>query len=48
MIQESFADGRSPLHRIDPRLRVVGAVAMAVVVAVSYQFSTLTTALIFR
>jgi cobalt/nickel transport system permease protein len=46
MIQESFADGRSLLHRVDPRLRVTGAVAVAIVVAVSYQFSTLTTALV--
>jgi energy-coupling factor transporter transmembrane protein EcfT len=38
MIQESFADGRSLLHRVDPRLRVTGAVAVAIVVAVSYQF----------
>jgi len=46
MIEESFADGHSPIHRIDPRLRVAGAVAMAIVVAVSYRFPTLTAALI--
>jgi cobalt/nickel transport system permease protein len=46
MIQESFADGDSPIHRIDPRLRVAGAVSMAIVVAVSYQFLTLAAALV--
>lgn len=45
MIQESFAEGHSVMHRIDPRLRVTGAVALAVVVAVSYRFSTLIAAL---
>lgn len=45
MIQESFAEGHSVLHRIDPRLRLTGAVAMAVLVAVSYNFPTLIAAL---
>ena len=41
MITESFAEGHSWMHTIDPRLRVAGAVAFAVVVAVSYDFKTL-------
>jgi hypothetical protein len=34
------------MHAIDPRRRVIGAVAFAVVVAVSYDFTALFTALI--
>jgi len=46
MIDGSFADGRSWVHRIDPRLRIVVAVVFACVIAVAYNFSTLITALI--
>ncbi|WP_372679885.1 cobalt ECF transporter T component CbiQ [Desulfosarcina sp.] len=46
MIRESFAEGSSWVHGIDPRLRVVGAAAFAVVVAVSYDFTALFFALI--
>ncbi len=46
MIRESFAEGASWIHGIDPRLRVTGAVAFAVVVAVSYDFTALLIALI--
>lgn len=46
MIRESFSEGNSWIHGIDPRLRVTGATAFAVVVAVSYDFRTLTTALL--
>jgi cobalt/nickel transport system permease protein len=45
MIRESFAEGSSWIHGIDPRLRVSGAAAFAVVVAVSYDFKALFTAL---
>jgi cobalt/nickel transport system permease protein len=45
MIQPSFAEGHSWVHGIDPRLRVVGAVAFAAIVAVAYAFPTLLTAL---
>jgi cobalt/nickel transport system permease protein len=45
MIKESFSEGNSWMHGIDPRLRVTGATAFAVVVAVSYDFRTLITAL---
>jgi cobalt/nickel transport system permease protein len=46
MISESFAEGRSWIYGIDPRLRVIGAAVFAVVVAVSYDFTTLLIALI--
>jgi cobalt/nickel transport system permease protein len=45
MIREPFADGHSWMHAIDPRLRVVGATLLAVVVAVSYDFKALCMAL---
>ena len=45
MIRESFAEGNSWIHGIDPRLRVIGAVLFAVVVAVSYDFTALFIAL---
>ncbi len=46
MIDPSFAEGRSWMHQVDPRLRVVGAAAFAVVVAVAYDFVTLISALL--
>lgn len=46
MIQEPFAIGSSWIHDIDPRLRVAGATMYALIVAVSYDFSALSTALI--
>ncbi len=45
MIREPFALGRSWVHRIAPRHRVLGAVAFTALVAVSHHFSTLATAL---
>jgi len=45
MLREPFADGDSLIHRIDPRYKVVVAVVFTVVVAVSYRFTTLVTAL---
>jgi len=46
MIREPFATGSSWMHDIDPRLRVAGAAAYAVVVAVSYDYTALSTALV--
>ena len=46
MIRESFAEGSSWMHGIDPRLRVTGAASFAVVVAVSYDFTALFAALV--
>lgn len=45
MIAEPFAQGTSLLHRLDPRIRVVAATALSVVVALSNQFTTLAIAL---
>ncbi len=41
MLQETFAQGDSVLHRRDPRLRVIFAVLYAVLLAVSSDFTTL-------
>ncbi len=41
MLQETFAQGNSVLHRRDPRLRVVFAALYAVLIAVSKDFTTL-------
>lgn len=45
MLNEPFAIGNSIIHRIDPRFKVVAAVLFSIVVAVSYRFPTLLTAL---
>jgi cobalt/nickel transport system permease protein len=46
MISEPFAIGDSIIHRLDPRVRVSLTVWYSFVVALSYQFSVLITALI--
>ena len=46
MFSEPFAIGDSIIHRIDPRFKVVAAVAFSIVVAVSYRFPTLLAALV--
>ena len=45
MLSEPFAVGDSPLHHLDPRLRLVAAAAFSIVTAVCMQFSALTAAL---
>jgi cobalt/nickel transport system permease protein len=45
MISEPFATGNSIVHRLDPRIRVSLTVLYSFVVALSYQFSVLITAL---
>lgn len=35
MIDHSFAEGRSPIHRLDPRLRIIVALSFAVLLATS-------------
>ena len=45
MINEPFAIGSSIVHRLDPRIRVCLTVLYSFVVALSYQFSVLITAL---
>ena len=46
MISEPFAIGSSIIHKLDPRFRVGFTVLFAFVVALSYQFSVLITALV--
>jgi cobalt/nickel transport system permease protein len=46
MMEESFADGHSPIHRLDPRPKIVFAALFSMVVAVSRDFSTLLVALL--
>jgi cobalt/nickel transport system permease protein len=41
MLSESFAEGDSLIHRLDPRLRVVFAMLFSFLIAVSKAFSTL-------
>jgi cobalt/nickel transport system permease protein len=47
MIEESFSDGDSLIHRMDPRLKVISAILYAFIVALSFRFTTLFTALGF-
>ncbi len=47
MIDEPFAAGNSPIHREDPRSRVILATLFSFVVALSQAFATLGAALIF-
>jgi cobalt/nickel transport system permease protein len=45
MIADPFAHGISPLHRLDPRIRLIAAAVLSVVVALANQFTTLALAL---
>jgi cobalt/nickel transport system permease protein len=47
MIEEGFSIGHSIIHRLDPRVRLIAAVAFSVVVALSNRFSALLLALLF-
>jgi cobalt/nickel transport system permease protein len=46
MISEPFAIGRSPMHRLDPRIRLAAAAVFACVVALCREFPALLAALI--
>ncbi len=46
MINEPFAIGNSIIHRIDPRIKIVAGTLFSIVVAVSYRFPTLLSALV--
>ncbi|MCP4692514.1 MAG: cobalt ECF transporter T component CbiQ [Desulfobacterales bacterium] len=46
MITESFANGVSPIHRLDPRFKIVFVVLYSFVAALSYQTPVLIAALI--
>ena len=45
MFHEPFAIGHSPIHRLDPRLRLAGAALFSFIIALSHQVHTLLTAL---
>ena len=47
MIQESFAFGDSPFHRMDPRLKVAAATVFSFQIALSQDFYALSAALVF-
>lgn len=47
MIQETFAQGRSFLHRADPRLKVIFAGGFSLIVALTYNFTALAAALFY-
>lgn len=46
LLQETFADGTSPLHRCDPRLRVLSVICYAFLLAVSRDLATLVAGLL--
>lgn len=46
MIGEAFAAGRSPLHTLDPRLKIIAATLFTITVALSMRFETLFAALV--
>ena len=41
MIQEHFALGSSPLHRTDPSVKIIGATALAVIIAISQNMTAI-------
>jgi len=45
MLEETFADGNSSIHRLDPRVKIVSAMGFSVVTAVLDQFPALFLAL---
>lgn len=45
MISETFAVGNSPIHRLDPRIKLLFATAYSFIVALSSRFSVLAAAL---
>ena len=47
MLNEPFAVGDSPVHRTDPRFRLAAAFFYSVVVAILYQFPSLSVSVIF-
>ncbi len=46
-IQEHFSEGLSPIHRMDPRVKIIVGIAFACLVALSQKFNTLVCALGF-
>ena len=46
MLREPFAVGNSPIHQLDPRIRLLSASVYSIVVALSRNFQVLTAAVI--
>lgn len=47
MIKEKFSAGDSPLHRLDPRVKIIVALFFSVIVAVTDKYTSLLSALLF-
>ena len=47
MIKEKFSAGDSPLHRLDPRVKIIVALFFSVTVAVTDKYTSLLSALLF-
>ncbi|MDO9555471.1 MAG: CbiQ family ECF transporter T component, partial [Atribacterota bacterium] len=47
MIKEKFSEGDSPLHRLDPRVKIIVALFFSVIVAVTDKYTSLSGALLF-
>ncbi len=45
MIEEPFADGKSVIHKIDPRFRIVAAILLSIIIALSASMDALWAAL---
>jgi len=47
LIKEKFSAGDSPLHRLDPRVKIIVALFFSVIVAVTDKYASLLSALLF-
>jgi len=47
LIKEKFSEGDSPLHRLDPRIKIIVALFFSVIVAVTDKYTSLSGALLF-
>jgi len=47
LIKEKFSAGDSPLHRLDPRVKIIVALFFSVIVAVTDKYTSLLSALLF-
>jgi len=47
LIKEKFSEGNSPLHKLDPRIKIIVALFFSVIVAVTDKYTSLSGALLF-
>jgi cobalt/nickel transport system permease protein len=47
LIKERFSEGDSPLHRLDPRVKIIVVLFFSVIVAVTDKYTSLSGALLF-